>query len=1380
MPPMPVSPAPSTASLAPAATTQTTVLVVGRGLYALQLARVHSQAGCKVLLATTAAMDFTRASLAVAASFVVPKPECANAESQRAYSSELQRIILEHDVSLVVPAAEEALFVARLLPEWHSALGKRTRVLSGDFPLMQRLHNKYEFQQLCVSAGLGSPPTVLVRSAAEARKAMQASSSAFKFVIKPVFTRGGLAMRIVQRDDDVSAMDFSSMPHVVQDFIAGDEFSSYSVVANGHVLAHVCYACSFQLGGFSTVRTAENKPAILDWVSRFVAHFNFSGQLGFDFIESRDGAIFPLECNPRATNGVSFFAVNPVLAPQLAKAQSNAAAAAHRHVMLRASSSSSTEPAPAPATPTPNRVFSASPGPRASAAVDVVVEPPVGSSVATLLPALAMIRSQPAIIAALKSSSADIEWLSDPFPLLAALGKSLHLAVTSARLLIVERRSFAAMAAQATADELVKFDASIEPPPPPPKSPQAPPSKDALDLASARILVTGATGFLGSHVVRALLQRGCKNVVATGRNRDAFAQFDEGACEFAACDLHDRSAVKKLVAGVDVIVHCAAMCAPWGLLADFVRDNVEATQFLIDAACAPPPAASSSCERALKRFVHISSPSVSFAVDAGPRVAVRETDPLPPASKQSNTYTLTKLMAEHVVNNAAAAYPQTCFVTLRPRAIYGPGDRALFPRIVERLRQSRLPQIGNGSTVVDLTHVSNVAHAVLLACEADARVCAGKTYNVTDCDPQKLWEVIRLICDELYMPRPRFTLPRAVAFYAAYALELAYGVVLKAGINTPEPLLTRYAVNVLSTSQTLDCSAAQRDLGYAPVVSTEQGVREFIDSIRRTELAMPLRRQSPVLLTVVLPLLAGAVAAGLFYMGGTAAESPGMPVTSLWFAAALALWAAGAFARVRALGKEALAQERWRVRQRGLVLTKLAGGKSMFRPRPWRAVADARARFDEAVKAAPAVALSPAASVFAPEIYGLFKQQKDGDCNVPMPSMTRPRDVGKWRAWAAMKGVGAEEARARYVEVLDRAFDALDEAMDPEADRAADMHYARRKEKTLYRVRILGVGQYKPARVVSSSEVEHLCGVAQGWSEVHNVGVRERRWADVSKGETNSFMAAEAVRKACASANVDLKSLDCVINASASNERILPDGSTLVKRALGMEAQDCACFSVHATCLSFVVALDLAAALIKAGRYARVCIVSSEISSVAIDFTQPESALLLGDGAGAVVLGPTPRGAMSSIHAAHFENHCQGLDTATLRTGTLKHPKDAGTTAKDHLFDMDGPGIVTAIRSVGAGFLEKLRPGLSTRLCHDIDLVVPHQASGAAMDILVAHGWPREKTINILGEVGNCVAASTVLALCEAVESGRLRRGMKCLLCGTGGGITLGGMVLTY
>ena len=114
------------------------------------------------------------------------------------------------------------------------------------------------------------------------------------------------------------------------------------------------------------------------------------------------------------------------------------------------------------------------------------------------------------------------------------------------------------------------------------------------------------------------------------------------------------------------------------------------------------------------------------------------------------------------------------------------------------------------------------------------------------------------------------------------------------------------------------------------------------------------------------------------------------------------------------------------------------------------------------------------------------------------------------------------------------------------------------------------------------------------------------------------------------------------------------------------------------------------------------------------------------------------------------------------------------------MFDMNGPQIVEAVREVGVEFLERVRPGLSVRLPYDMDLVVPHQPSGAAMDMLVAHGWPRDQIISVIGELGNCVAASVGMALYEAVKSGKLKRGDKFILCGTGGGITLGAMILTF
>jgi biotin carboxylase len=576
---------------APAAKVTRTVLVVGRGLYALQLCRLHDQSGAQVLLATTASLDYARASLAVARSFVLPKPETDLA----AFSDALQRIILEHDVDLVVPAAEEALFVSYLEPGFRLAgsLNRPTLVLTSPFSVLERLHDKHEFQQLCVRAGLRSPSTTRVTSPAQA---LQALRTLAKAVVKPIFTRGGRAMLVVAGKSDpgseasVASLGISpSRPHVVQEFVEGLEFSSYSVVASGVVVAHVCYSCAFPVKGFSTVRTTTRKPAILDWVSRFVAslgpHGGFSGQLGFDFIETKDGHIFPLECNPRATNGVSFFACDARLGARLAAAQCSAAAAHAGSLGLAAAVPQTEPPESPPKTPStkpplsplsakkglasPSRVFSASPGPSSQ---HEPVEPAPLTSVATFLPALSLLGRTPGILSALRQAQGDIEWLRDPFPLFMALFKSLHLAATSLRPLMRGQR-FADLAANATERELVKFDiklADLEPdaePPPPPTLQQSPDLLGAglgvVDLTEARVLVTGATGFLGSHIVKTLLQRGCTNIVATGRSKANFLALGiDDVVDFAQCDLSDRSAVRKLVENVRVADALMPMLAP--------------------------------------------------------------------------------------------------------------------------------------------------------------------------------------------------------------------------------------------------------------------------------------------------------------------------------------------------------------------------------------------------------------------------------------------------------------------------------------------------------------------------------------------------------------------------------------------------------------------------------------------------------------------------------------------------------------------------------------------------------------------------------------------------------------------------------------------------
>jgi 3-oxoacyl-[acyl-carrier-protein] synthase-3 len=334
-------------------------------------------------------------------------------------------------------------------------------------------------------------------------------------------------------------------------------------------------------------------------------------------------------------------------------------------------------------------------------------------------------------------------------------------------------------------------------------------------------------------------------------------------------------------------------------------------------------------------------------------------------------------------------------------------------------------------------------------------------------------------------------------------------------------------------------------------------------------------------------------------------------------------------------------------------------------------------------------------------------------------------------------------------------------------------------------VRIAGLGAHLPPRIVASAEIEARCGLPAGWAERYN-GVRERRWA--APGDTNSAYAAIAVRAAIADAGLALGDIDLLVFASGTPEQAIPDGGPLTLRALGLGGAGVAAFSVHATCLSFLAALDAVAGLVAAGRYRAAVIVSAEIASIGINYDQPESATLLGDGAAAAVVVPWggaaalagSSGGPSRIEAARFEAYGDGAALTEVRGGgTRRHPTTPATEAADNLFHMDGPALLRLVRRHGPGFLERLRPGLSAGL-GDIDVVIPHQASLAGLRLLGRFGWPDDRVVTTLERYGNCVAASLPLTLWEAVRTGRLVRGQRALLVGTGAGGSMGGMVVVY
>lgn len=320
-----------------------------------------------------------------------------------------------------------------------------------------------------------------------------------------------------------------------------------------------------------------------------------------------------------------------------------------------------------------------------------------------------------------------------------------------------------------------------------------------------KILVTGGTGFLGQHLVRALLADG-HHVYCMGRSMEtAHALIKAGAVPVVA-DLRDREQVMAACCGMEAVYHVGALSAPWGRYADFQAINVGGTRAVI-----------AGCRLyAVRRLLYVSSPSVVF--DGHDQIDATEHVPYP--RRFTSLYSLTKKLGEDLVHDATLFGLET--VTIRPKAIFGPGDQALLPRLVAAARQGRLPQIGNGHNLMDLTYVENVVHALQLALTASA--ASGKIYTITNDEHIPLWEMIRQVLRRVGLSTKLRVLPLAMVLAAARLMEL------RATFTGKEPLLTRYSATILARTQTYNITAARRDLGYSPLLSVAEGVERTLDA----------------------------------------------------------------------------------------------------------------------------------------------------------------------------------------------------------------------------------------------------------------------------------------------------------------------------------------------------------------------------------------------------------------------------------------------------------------------------------------------------------------------------------------------------------------------
>lgn len=318
-----------------------------------------------------------------------------------------------------------------------------------------------------------------------------------------------------------------------------------------------------------------------------------------------------------------------------------------------------------------------------------------------------------------------------------------------------------------------------------------------------RVMVTGATGFLGRATVAALVRQG-DVVRAVGRRANQLAKLSALGMEVVSADLRDAAAINTACLGMDAVLHLGARSAPWGPASDFYADNVTGTEHVL-----------TGCQQqGVRRIVYASSPSVVF--DGRDHINIDETAPFP--RRLMSVYSETKKQAEELVRSAGSSTLET--VILRPKAIFGPGDTTLLPRIVEAARAGRLPRIGDGLNRVDLTYVDNVVDALLLSLRSPA--AAGRTYFITNGESPLLWDVIATVLQRCGVAKPLRPVPFRVVSAVAGCLEL------QALFTRREPTLTRYTAAILARTQTYDITAARRDLGYVPRVSLAEGIERTL------------------------------------------------------------------------------------------------------------------------------------------------------------------------------------------------------------------------------------------------------------------------------------------------------------------------------------------------------------------------------------------------------------------------------------------------------------------------------------------------------------------------------------------------------------------------
>lgn len=314
-------------------------------------------------------------------------------------------------------------------------------------------------------------------------------------------------------------------------------------------------------------------------------------------------------------------------------------------------------------------------------------------------------------------------------------------------------------------------------------------------------LVTGATGFIGSHIAEALIRTG-ENTVALVRKTSKTDFLNSIGVKLAYGDINDIDSVRNAMNGIDVVYHSAALADEWISPKEAYRVNVEGTKNLLECAR----------NSRVKRFVSISSLAVLGMKDH------YGTGPDAPYHKTGDSYIDTKIDSEQLVLDYYKRYGLPVTV-VRPGFVFGPKDNKLIPRLTERLGKKQFIFVGNGKNKINLVYIDNLTDAIMLAAKNDLAI--GQKYNVTNDSGMTLEDLIFKITDIWKFEKPKKHIPKFLAYLVCNMLT-AWARATKA---KEPPYITKTRIKFLSLNLDFDISKTKNDIGYVPRVSIEEGLK---------------------------------------------------------------------------------------------------------------------------------------------------------------------------------------------------------------------------------------------------------------------------------------------------------------------------------------------------------------------------------------------------------------------------------------------------------------------------------------------------------------------------------------------------------------------------